>query len=79
MTSGDQRGRMRSTASVGARVPDDVLLTPAETAALLKVHVDTLRRWRAEGRGPAYVRAGRFYRYWQSAVLRWLEENPAEA
>jgi excisionase family DNA binding protein len=54
---------------------DDVLLTPAETAALLKVHPSTLRRWRAEGRGPAYVRAGRGYRYWRRAVLAWLEEQ----
>jgi excisionase family DNA binding protein len=54
----------------------DVLLTPAETAALLRVHPSTLRRWRAEKRGPAYVRVGRGYRYWRSAVLTWLNEKP---
>lgn len=61
--------------AVGARVTDpaeDVLLTPAETAALLRVHVETLRRWRKLGYGPAYIRVGHGYRYWRSVVLEWL-------
>lgn len=58
---------------------EDRLPTPAETAALLRIHPATLRRWRDEGRGPAYVRVGRGYRYWRSAVLRWLEQNPPES
>jgi excisionase family DNA binding protein len=56
-------------------VPDDVLMTTAETADLLRVHVETLRRWRVEGRGPTYVRVGRTCRYWRSAVMAWLDEN----
>lgn len=54
---------------------DDVLLTPAETAALLKVHTDTLRRWRLNGYGPAFIRLGRGYRYWRSVVVAWLSEQ----
>jgi excisionase family DNA binding protein len=60
-------------------VPDDVLMTTAETAELLRVHVDTLRRWRLSGYGPAYVRIGRTYRYWRSEVMAWLDENRPDA
>lgn len=57
---------------------EDELLTTAETAALLKVHVDTLRRWRLAGRGPAYVRIGSTYRYWRSVVLAWINDQGGE-
>ncbi|MDR3525583.1 MAG: helix-turn-helix domain-containing protein [Acetobacteraceae bacterium] len=32
------------------------LLTPAETAALLRVNTRRLERWRATGEGPAFVK-----------------------
>ncbi|MFF2955669.1 helix-turn-helix domain-containing protein [Kitasatospora sp. NPDC057965] len=35
-----------------------LLHTAGEAAAILKVSPATLRRWRREGRGPAYVRVG---------------------
>jgi predicted site-specific integrase-resolvase len=36
----------------------EALLTPRDVAARLAVSLDTLARWRAEGRGPAYVKLG---------------------
>jgi len=37
-----------------------------------------LRKWRCEGRGPAYVRAGRSVRYRISDLDRWLETHRVE-
>lgn len=53
----------------------DVLLTPAQTAAMLQVHPSTLRRWRAQRTGPPWVKVGQTYRYWRSEIIRWLDEN----
>jgi predicted site-specific integrase-resolvase len=36
----------------------DVLLTPAEVADRLRVSTATLERWRRNGTGPAFVKAG---------------------
>lgn len=34
------------------------LMTEAEAASLLRVSLTTIRRWRREGRGPAYRKLG---------------------
>jgi excisionase family DNA binding protein len=39
------------------------LLTTLEAATYLHLHADTLRRWRRERRGPAFVRVRRQIRY----------------
>jgi excisionase family DNA binding protein len=58
------------------RVPaDDVLLTEAEVADLLRVSQRTVRRWRNEGTGPPALRVGRRIRYRRSAVEAWLDRR----
>jgi hypothetical protein len=39
------------------------LLLPCEVAQLLGVKIDTLRIWRARGRGPSYCKIGKLCRY----------------
>ena len=39
------------------------LITEGEAAALLRVSLTSLRRWRREGRGPVYRKLGRTVRY----------------
>lgn len=58
---------------------DGELLTQQETAALLKVSVSTLKRWRTVGTGPRYLRVGRAVRYRRSDVEAWLRSHEGEA
>lgn len=53
------------------------LLTIDEVSAYLKVPVETLRKWRAEGRGPNAVKLGRHLRYRKDEVDRWVAEQEA--
>jgi len=47
-------------------------MTPAEVAEMLDVKPDRLRKMRAAGRGPAFVKDGRLIRYHPRAVDAWL-------
>lgn len=51
------------------------LLPPTETAEELGVTTDRLKAWRHEGKGPAYVKVGKFVRYPRAALDAWLAEN----
>lgn len=58
---------------------DGDLLTVAEVADLLRTSDRTLRRWREEGVGPAYLRIGqRYIRYRRSSVMAWIEAQERE-
>jgi predicted DNA-binding transcriptional regulator AlpA len=52
---------------------------PPALAKILKLHPDTLRRWRREGRGPRFVTIGpRTIRYLFEAVEEWLANTEAK-
>lgn len=57
----------------------DDLMTPAETAALLRVEVSTLAKWRSNRQGPPYVRLERAVRYSRAAVVAWIERKAVSA
>lgn len=46
-----------------------------QLAEYLGVDVKSLERWRREGTGPPFIRAGRQVRYDPQAVRAWLEER----
>ena len=48
------------------------LLDTREVAAYLKVSESTLSRWRADRKGPPFVRLGGITRYRADAVETWL-------
>jgi excisionase family DNA binding protein len=50
-------------------------LTEVEAAERLGLKVATLRAWRHQGRGPAYVRLGRAVRYLASDIEEFLRSN----
>jgi excisionase family DNA binding protein len=54
---------------------DDELLTLEEVAAILKLPVATLRKWRVEGKGPAGFRLGKYIRYRRSTVEAFIKEQ----
>ena len=64
-------------------ITDDELLTPKEVAARLRIAVTTLRNWRADEAGPAWVKLGTRQRspvrYRLSGGEAWLAAQPAAA
>ena len=50
-------------------------LTETEAAVRLGLKVATLRAWRNQGRGPAYVRLGRAVRYLAIDIDEFLQSN----
>lgn len=58
---------------VAPRASDAPFLTEAEAARLLRISERSLQRWRVEGGGPRYVRAGRRVLYRRSDLEGWAE------
>lgn len=51
-------------------------MKPRELADMLGVQIDTLRKWRIEGRGPPFIReTKRSTVYLRSSVLAWLKRS----
>lgn len=50
-------------------------LTESEAAVRLGLKVATLRAWRHQGRGPAFVRLGRAIRYLPDDIDDFLQTN----
>ena len=50
-------------------------MTETEAAARLGLKVATLRAWRSQGRGPAYLRLGRAIRYLTTDIDDFLQSN----
>jgi predicted site-specific integrase-resolvase len=51
------------------------LIAPPQLAGLLNISIRTLERWRVEGNGPTYVKAGRRVLYRRDDVERLLAEG----
>jgi hypothetical protein len=63
-----------------AGAPDPLLDEDAAAAYLGKLSVRTLQRWRAERKGPPFVKIGRSIRYRKSGLDAFLsagEQRPA--
>ena len=56
-------------------MPNNVLLTPKDAAALLKVSVSWLAKARMRGDGPPYIKIGRSIRYSQAALEQWMKSR----
>ena len=54
------------------------LLTADDLADTIRVSKRTIIRWRSEGRGPAYVKAGHRVLYKRADVMAWLERRKVE-
>ena len=54
------------------QLPVSPLLDSREVAAFLKVSESTLSRWRADRKGPPFLRVGGITRYRFDAVEAWL-------
>ena len=52
-----------------------VVLTPEQTAKLLKVSLSWLAKARMRGDGPPYIRIGRAVRYTEPSVGQWMKSR----
>jgi excisionase family DNA binding protein len=50
-------------------------LTESEAAARLGLKIATLRAWRHQGKGPAFLRLGRAIRYLQTDLDEFVQAN----
>jgi excisionase family DNA binding protein len=57
------------------QVDDDQLFGEVPAADLLGMSYRTLQAWRAEGKGPPFIRAGRAIRYRRSDLRAWMDKN----
>lgn len=62
------------TATLASKASNDPL-TETDAAARLGLKVATLRAWRHQGRGPAFVRLGRAIRYLTTDIDAFLHAN----
>ena len=53
------------------------MLSTGNAAEYLGVSINTLARWRMDGVGPKYVKAGRYVRYPAHYLAKWFQENLA--
>ena len=59
-----------------ATVAND-LIEADELAAMLRIDIRTLRRWRHEGRLPKPIRGGRGLRWERRIIEKWIQERAA--
>jgi excisionase family DNA binding protein len=52
------------------------LMTEQEVAKRLNVSLASVRRWRLEKRGPAFVKVGALVRYRPEDLDAWLDDLP---
>ena len=55
--------------------PTMLLLTPDETAKLLKLSLSWLAKARMRGDGPPYMRFGRSVRYSEAGLVQWMRDQ----
>ena len=60
---------------VAATMENRRIMTDIETAEMLGIRKQTLALWRCQGKGPAFVKVGRWARYFLSDVERWLDSQ----
>jgi len=58
--------------------PQKIAVRDHDAAALIGVSTASLRSWRSQGRGPAYIRAGRRIVYRVSDLEAFLGANRVE-
>ena len=56
----------------------DKLWTVDQLAEFAGVSVTTIYHWRWEGKGPKAVKVGRYLRYQESDIEKWLEDLRSE-
>lgn len=59
--------------TAGYHGPKVRYLNDVDAAEIADMSPQTLRNWRFQGRGPAYIKVGRSVRYSLTDLIAWLE------
>jgi predicted site-specific integrase-resolvase len=54
---------------------NQLLLSPIQAAACLRISSNTLAKWRVSGDGPTFVKVGARVFYDQEDIFEWITEN----
>ena len=54
---------------------EQTFMNDVEAAEILRLSPQTLRNWRTQNRGPAYVKAGRAIRYSVDDLRAFMDQN----
>ena len=54
---------------------EDRLLTSKAAAHVLGINERTLANWRNLGKGPPYVKKGKYVHYWMSDIVKWANKD----
>lgn len=54
---------------------DEILIPSRQMPAYIGLSIQTLARWRHEGKGPEYVKIGRLIAYRAGMVRQWLRQQ----
>jgi len=71
----NEAAAFRSGAANEVKMQDTPYLTQNEAAEVLRISPRSLERFRVEGTGPKFCRAGRRILYRQSDIQAWLESR----
>jgi len=74
----DQQHKQRAPRWRRKRANIPGYLVESQTAERLGVRVRTLRKWRAQGRGPAFLKLARQILYRDEAINLWLKRHEIE-
>jgi excisionase family DNA binding protein len=61
----------------GGMKDDEYDLSPRDAALLLGIHVDTLKRWAADGTLPSWKTPGGWWRFSTEQLLEWRDARKA--
>lgn len=50
-------------------------ITTKEASTELRIHQDTLALWRMKGKGPAFIKHGKFVYYEKSEIAKYKEKH----
>lgn len=54
------------------------ILTEKEVSGMTGFSINTLRKWRSDGRGPGYIKIGHSVRYRPDMVEAWIAKHEKE-
>lgn len=57
---------------------EEYSLRTDEVAAILRIHVKTLRSWRVRKTGPPYLKIGNIILYSRKSLEEWLKKRVAD-
>lgn len=79
LSQGEARCRARHSERLETSMPANTYMRPNQLAKELTVSIQTLARWRVEGNGPRFMKAGQRVLYAVDDVNDWLAKSSRQS